>query len=108
MRFAAKQFYLLKNFDLLTGTKDIEMNKIFSVLALLLWMPISHAQSVWLQLQSRHDTVEIVEVPIGDYRVPPAISATLPRQVGGTADADVWRGRYLQRRRQQPAGCSRL
>lgn len=75
MRFAAKQFYLLKNFDLLTGTKDIEMNKIFSVLALLLWMPISHAQSVWLQLQSRHDTVEVVEVAIGDYRVPPAISA---------------------------------
>jgi len=75
MRFAAKQFYLLENFDLLTGTKDIEMNKIFSVLALLLWMPISHAQSVWLQLQSRHDTVEVVEVAIGDYRVPPAISA---------------------------------
>ena len=51
------------------------MNKILTVLALLVWMPISQAQSVWMQLQSQHDALDVAEVSLGNYKVPPAILA---------------------------------
>lgn len=52
------------------------MNRIWAVLALLLWMPACYAQNLWLQLQSRHETIEAVEASLGDYRVPPVTPAT--------------------------------